>query len=62
MENHTMLKPKITWKYCIIMFYVYLHELIHHFASYVVCSDWGTKTFDYYTPAYKDQILRLYDR
>ena len=28
------------------MLYVSLHELIHHFAGYLVCGDWGTKSFN----------------
>jgi len=46
-----MIKLKITWRYClafycIIMLYASLHELVHHFAGYLVCGDWGTKTFN----------------
>ena len=43
-----MIKLKITWRYClafycIIMLYVSLHELVHHFAGYLVCGAWGKK-------------------
>ncbi len=51
-----MIKLKITWKYClafycIIMLYASLHELIHHFAGYFICGDWGYKTFNYFETA-----------
>jgi hypothetical protein len=51
-----MIKLKITWKYCIAfycigMLYASLHELIHHFAGYVVCGEWGVKTFNYFSTA-----------
>jgi hypothetical protein len=51
-----MIKLKITWKYCIafyciIMLYVSLHELIHHLSGYVICGDWGIKTFNYFETA-----------
>ncbi len=51
-----MIKLKITWKYClafycIIMLYVSLHELIHHFAGYLICGAWGKKTFNYFETA-----------
>lgn len=51
-----MLKLKITWKYCIafyclIMLYSSLHELIHHFVGFIVCGEWGYKTFNYFKTA-----------
>ena len=51
-----MIKLKITWKYCIafyciIMLYVSLHELVHHFSGYLICGDWGIKTFNYFETA-----------
>ncbi|GGI57992.1 hypothetical protein [Winogradskyella haliclonae] len=51
-----MIKLKITWRYClafycIIMLYVSLHELIHHLAGYLICGDWGIKTFNYFETA-----------
>jgi len=51
-----MIKLKITWKYCIAfycigMLYASLHELIHHFAGYIVCGEWGTKTFNNFETA-----------
>ena len=50
----TMVKLKITWKYCIAfycigMLYASLHELVHHFVGYLVCGDWGLKTFNSFT-------------
>ena len=55
-----MIKLKITWKYCIAfycigMLYASLHELIHHFAGYVICGDWGIKTFNYFETACSDE-------
>lgn len=46
-----MVTLKLTRKYClalycITMLYASLHELVHHFAGYVVCGSWGTKTFN----------------
>lgn len=51
-----MIRLKITWKYCIAfycigMLYASLHELIHHFAGYAVCGEWGVKTFNYFSTA-----------
>lgn len=51
-----MVKIKITWKYCLafyclIMLYSSLHELIHHFFGYIVCGEWGYKTFNYFSTA-----------
>lgn len=51
-----MVKIKITWKYCLafyclIMLYSSLHELIHHFFGYIVCGEWGYKTFNYFRTA-----------
>lgn len=55
-----MIKLKITWKYCIafycvIMLYVSLHELIHHFSGYIICGDWGIKTFNYFETACENE-------
>ena len=33
------------------MLYASLHELIHHFAGYFICGDWGYKTFNYFETA-----------
>ena len=54
-----MVTIKITWKYCLafycmIMLYASLHELVHHFTGYVVCGDWGYKTFNYFSTACED--------
>lgn len=51
-----MVRLKITWKYilafyCIIMLYASLHELIHHISGYMICGEWGTKTFNYFETA-----------
>ncbi len=51
-----MLRLKITLRYCvafycIIMLYTSLHELVHHFAGYIICGDWGYKTFNYFETA-----------
>ncbi len=47
---------KVTWKYCVAfycigMLYVSLHELVHHFAGYVICGEWGYKSFNYFETA-----------
>lgn len=54
-----MLQLKITFRYClafysIIMLYTSLHELVHHFSGYVICGDWGYKTFNYFRTACED--------
>ncbi len=51
-----MITLRITWKYCvafycIIMLYVSLHELVHHFSGYLICGDWGYKSFNYFATA-----------
>ncbi len=51
-----MIHLKITLRYCIafyciIMLYTSLHELVHHFAGYFICGDWGYKTFNYFSTA-----------
>ncbi len=33
------------------MLYASLHELVHHFAGFLVCGDWGTKTFNSFSTA-----------
>ena len=48
-----MVRLRITLKYClafycVIMVYASLHELVHHFAGYLVCGDWGYKSFNYF--------------
>jgi len=47
---------RVTWKYCLAfycigMLYASLHELVHHFAGYAICGEWGTKTFNYFSVA-----------
>ena len=51
-----MVALKINWKYCLAfycltMLYSSLHELTHHFVGYVVCGEWGYKTFNYFSTA-----------
>ena len=51
-----MVNLKITWRYCIALYcltmlYASLHELVHHFAGFVVCGDWGYKTFNSFSTA-----------
>ncbi len=51
-----MINLKITWKYClafycVIMLYVSVHELIHHFSAYPICGGWGIKSFNYFETA-----------
>ncbi|MBO3696913.1 hypothetical protein [Roseivirga sp. E12] len=46
-----MVNLKLNWKYClalycITMLYASLHELVHHFVGFLVCGDWGYKTFN----------------
>ena len=55
-----MLQLKVTLRYCIAfycitMLYASLHELVHHLAGYVICGDWGYKTFNYFSTACEDQ-------
>ncbi|MEO0570088.1 MAG: hypothetical protein AAF039_00185 [Bacteroidota bacterium] len=59
-----MVKLKITWSYClafycIIMLYVSLHELVHHFSGYLICGDWGIKSFNYFETACEDDKKSL---
>ena len=59
-----MIKLKITWKYClsfycIIMLYASLHELVHHFSGYLICGDWGLKTFNYFETACEQEPKSL---
>ena len=47
---------RVTWKYCLAfycigMLYVSLHELAHHFAGYLICGEWGYKSFNYFSTA-----------
>ncbi len=51
-----MVKLKITLKYCIALYcitmlYASLHELVHHFAGYLVCGEWGFKSFNSFETA-----------
>ncbi|MCB0376232.1 MAG: hypothetical protein KDD04_09965 [Sinomicrobium sp.] len=51
-----MMRLKITWKYClafycVIMLYASLHELVHHFAGFAICGEWGYKTFNSFETA-----------
>ena len=45
-----MVKLRVTFSYCVafycvVMLYLSLHELVHHFSAYLICGDWGYKTF-----------------
>ena len=60
-----MVTLKVTWKYClafycVIMLYVSLHELIHHLAGYIICGDWGYKTFNYFETACETESKSWY--
>ena len=51
-----MVTLKINWKYCLAfycigMLYASLHELVHHFTGYLICGEWGYKTFNYFKTA-----------
>lgn len=51
-----MVNLKITGRYCLALYcltmlYTSLHELVHHFAGYLVCGDWGYKTFNSFSTA-----------
>lgn len=59
------MKIKITWKYtiafyCMVMLYVSLHELVHHFAGSAICGDWGYKTFNYFETACSEDEPKKY--
>ena len=59
-----MIRLKITWRYClafycIIMLYSSLHELVHHFAGYLICGEWGIKTFNYFATACDEEAKSL---
>ena len=54
-----MVKLRITWTYClafycVVMLYVSLHELVHHVAGFLICGDWGYKSFNYFKTACDD--------
>jgi hypothetical protein len=47
---------KLTWKYSLAfyfltMLYSSLHELVHHFAGFLICGEWGYKSFNYFKTA-----------
>ena len=51
-----LLRLSLSWRYCLAfycigMLYISLHELVHHFVAYLVCGDWGTKSFNYFETA-----------
>lgn len=55
-----MIHLKITLKYClafycVIMLYTSLHELVHHFVGFLICGEWGYKSFNYFTTACEDR-------
>ena len=41
------------------MLYVSLHELVHHFAGYLICGDCGIKTFNYFETSCGDEKKSL---
>jgi hypothetical protein len=43
-----------------IMLYASLHELIHHFSAYLICGDWGYKTFNYFSTACEGERKSIY--
>lgn len=51
-----MIRLRITWTYCVAfyclgMLYISLHELTHHLAGFLICGDWGYKSFNYFSTA-----------
>jgi len=52
-----MITLRINWRYClafycVIMLYVSVHELVHHFSAFALCGgEWGFKTFNYFETA-----------
>ena len=42
------------------MLYSSLHELVHHFAGYLICGDWGYKSFNYFSTACEDDPKTYY--
>ena len=65
MDAPNMINLKINGKYCIafylvIMLYVSLHELVHHFAGYLICGDWGVKSFNYFETACAETDKKQY--
>jgi len=58
-----MITLRFTWKYClafycVIMLYVSVHELVHHFSAFALCGgEWGFKTFNYFETACEGTTL-----
>jgi len=51
-----MIQLRMTWRYCLAfycvgMLYISLHELVHHVSGYLICGDWGYKSFNYFETA-----------
>ena len=60
-----MIRLKLTWRYClafycVIMLYVSIHELVHHFSGFLICGEWGYKSFNYFETACEDALLATY--
>lgn len=60
-----MVKLRVTFSYCVafycvVMLYLSLHELVHHFSAYLICGDWGYKTFNYFETACEGTRKSLY--
>jgi hypothetical protein len=61
--TNTMITLRVTWKYClafycVIMLYVSVHELVHHFSAFALCGgEWGFKTFNYFETACEGTTL-----
>lgn len=41
------------------MLYSSLHELVHHFAGFIVCGEWGYKTFNFFSTACDNSRITL---
>jgi hypothetical protein len=59
-----MVKIRITPMYCLAfyfltMLYSSLHELVHHFVGFIVCGEWGYKTFNYFSTACDNTRITL---
>lgn len=57
-----MVKLKLTLKYCIALYcitmlYASLHELVHHFAGFLVCGEWGYKSFNSFETACEGESI-----
>ena len=60
-----MINLKITLKYtiafyCITMLYMSLHELVHHFIAFLVCGEFGYKSFNSFDAACESDYVYLF--